>query len=131
MKQVSILIIFLFSTLFSLGQLVNVSFKDSLCGRKIIRDNNNRVLGWYKPEVPGAVYDKVVNLASVFMKNTPIEPKTGLPMYLVTCCFQGPHMTPQKNIIAEHWASNPACIYAGSVQSLAFNTGFIPETIRT
>ena len=40
-------------------------------------------------------------------------------MYLVTCCFHGPHMTPDKNIIAEHWPNNPACIFAGMVQSLA------------
>ncbi len=119
MKQISICLIILFVWFSSMAQLSNVSINDSLCGRKMIRDKSSRVLGWYKPEVPGAVYDKVINLAANFMKNTPIEPKTGLPMYLVTCCFQGPHMTPQKNIIAEHWANNPACLYAGSVQSLA------------
>jgi len=119
MKQISIILILIFAGLSSIAQLSNVSIKDSLCGRKIIRDNSSRILGWYKPEIPGAAYDKVVNLASNFMKNTPLEEKTGLPMYMVTCCFQGPHMTPQKNIVAEHWANNPACIYAGSVQSLA------------
>lgn len=119
MKHLSIFISIVFTGLTSVAQLSDVSISDSLCGRKILRDNNNRVLGWYKPEVPGAVYDKVVNLAALFMKNTPLEPTTGLPMYMVTCCFQGPHMTPQKNIVAEHWANNPACIYAGSVQSLA------------
>ena len=119
MKQLTVFLILVYVGFSSIAQLSNVSTKDSLCGRKMIRDKSSRVLGWYKPEVPGAVYDKVINLAANFMKNTPIEPKTGLPMYLVTCCFQGPHMTPQKNIIAEHWASNPACIYAGSVQSLA------------
>lgn len=119
MKQIALLLVLVFAVFSSNAQLSKVSIKDSLCGRKMIRDNDNRVLGWYKPEVPGAVYDKVVNLASAFMKNTPIEPKTGLPMYLVTCCFLGPHMTPEKNIVAEKWASNPAYIYAGSVQSLA------------
>ena len=119
MKQILICLIILFVGFSSTAQLSNVSIKDSLCGRMIIRDKSSRVLGWYKPEVPGAVYDRVVNLAADFMKNTPTEPKTGLPMYLVTCCFEGPHMTPQKNIIAEHWANNPACLYAGSVQSLA------------
>lgn len=100
------------------AQLAKISNKDTLCGRRIIKDNQQRILGWYKPEIPGAAYDKVVRLASEFIKNTPLEPKTGLPMYLVTCCFQGPHMTSQKNIVAEHWINNPACIYAGSVQSL-------------
>ena len=28
-------------------------------------------------------------------------------------------MTPDKNIVAEHWPNNPACIFAGMVQSLA------------
>lgn len=110
------------TSLFSAGlcaQLASVSSLDTICGHKIHRDAEQRILGWYKPEIPGAVYDKVVHLAAGFMKNTPIEPTTGLPMYLVTCCFQGPHMTPGKNIVAEHWAHNPACVYAGSVQSLA------------
>lgn len=101
------------------AQTAKTSYQDTLCGRKIIKDDQQRILGWYKPEIPGATYDKVIRLASEFMKNTPVEPQTGLPMYLITCCFQGPHMTREKNIVAEHWMHNPACIYAGSVQSLA------------
>jgi hypothetical protein len=101
-------------------ETLNPLNKDSICGRQLIRNGSSEVvLGWFKPQIPGATYDHVVNLASEFIKNTPIEPKTGLPMYLVTCCFDGPHMTPQKNIVAEHWPHNPACVYAAMVQSLA------------
>jgi hypothetical protein len=96
-----------------------MSNQDTLCGHKIIRDHNQIILGWYKPETPGAVYSKVVQLASEFIKDVPNESNTGLPMYLVTCCFHGPHMTDGKNIIPERWPHNPACVYAGSVQSLA------------
>jgi len=101
------------------GQIVLHSGKDSLLGHKIYRDADQRILGWYKPEIPGAVYDKVVRLSAGFLKNTPVEPITGLPMYMVTCCFEGPHMNPEKKIIAENWANNPACVFAGAVQSLA------------
>ncbi|MFH0759532.1 MAG: hypothetical protein V2B15_19750, partial [Bacteroidota bacterium] len=116
---------YLFSVLFCClsfilnGQTARISGADSICGHQIFRDQNLHVLGWYKPEVPGAVYDKVIHLATGFLKNTPVEPSTGLPLYLVTCCFQGSHMTGGKGIIAEHWAHNPACVYAGAVQSLA------------
>jgi hypothetical protein len=119
MKKQIFLVSILFLSIHCFAQLANSSNKDSICGHKIIFDQQHRMLGWYKPETPGASYDKVIRLASEFMLNTPIEMQTGLPMYLVTCCFQGPHMTPQKNIIAEDWANNPACIYSGSVQSLA------------
>ncbi len=118
MKKNKLLIIVCFLSINTFAQLANISSHDTICGRPIIRDNQQHILGWYEPETPGATYDKVIRLASEFIKNTPFEPKTGLPMYLVTCCFQGPHMTPQKNIIAEHWANNPACVYAGSVESL-------------
>jgi len=119
MKKQIIIVVLLLISFQNFGQLANISNKDTLCGHRIVSDKEQRILGWFKPEIPGASYDKVIRLASEFIKNTPIEPKTGLPMYLVTCCFQGPHMTAQKNIIAEHWANNPACIYAGSVHSLA------------
>jgi hypothetical protein len=92
---------------------------DSICGRKVLYDQSGRVLGWYMPEVPGAVYDRVVKLSAGFLLHAPVEPKTGLPMYLVTCCFKGPDMTPDKNFIARDWMHNPACFFAGAVQSLA------------
>jgi hypothetical protein len=119
MKKVIHLI---FSSLFTLtlsAQIVYSSSQDSICGRKLIRNNDSTVLGWFNPQIPGASYDKVIKLASEFIKRMPNEPKTGLPMYMVTCCFDGPHITPNKNIVAVNWPNNPACVFAGMVQSLA------------
>ena len=93
---------------------------DTICGHKVNYDLDGRILGWYKPEIQGAVFDKVITLASEFILEAPIETKTNLPMYYVTCCFSGPHMTPGKNFEArESWMHNPACFFAGSTQSLA------------
>ena len=92
---------------------------DSICGRKVMYDQSGGILNWYLPDVPGAGYDHVVKLASEFLLTTPIEPQTGLPMHFVTCCFKGPHMTPDKSFVARNWMHNPACFFAGSVQSLA------------
>ncbi len=99
----------------------NTSLPDSICGRKIIRNEQSEVLGWHNPQIPGSVYDKVIVLASGFIKNPPIEPKTGLPMYFVTSCFRGPDMTPGKIIEAEDWPNNPASNFASMVQSLAIS----------
>jgi hypothetical protein len=101
------------------AQLAKISNHDTLCGHAIIHDSEQRILGWYKPEVPGAVYDKVIHLASEFLKDVPAEESTGLPMYLVTCCFEGPQFNKEKKIIAQNWPHNPACVYSGAVQSLA------------
>jgi hypothetical protein len=95
------------------------SMPDSVCGRKLVRNENGEVLGWYNPQVPGCTYDKVIELASGFIKNAPVEPKTGLPMYLVTSCFRGPDITPLKNVEAEDWPNNPSSNFASMVQSLA------------
>jgi hypothetical protein len=84
-----------------------------------VRNDKAEVLGWYNPQIPGATYDKVIELATGFIKNAPVEPKTGLPMYLVASCFRGPDMTPGKNIEAEDWPNNPASNFASMVQSLA------------
>ncbi len=120
MKKTLLLWFFLLFVVSSMAQFAELQTTDSICGHKIVpADDGKTVLGWYRPDVPGAVFDKVVGLATEFLKTTPIEPQTGLPMYLVTCCFSGPHMTPGKNIIADHWLHNPACVYAGTVQSLA------------
>lgn len=73
-------ILFTISCLLSVNisaQIVRIFYQDTLCRRRIIKDNQQHILGWYKPEIPGAAYDKVVRLASEFMKNTPIEPKNG------------------------------------------------------
>ncbi len=96
---------------------------DSLGAYKIIKDKSGKILPWFKPEVPGAAYAHVCKLASEFIKTgTPIEPRTGLPLYLVTCCFEGPHLKGQQAFDAgktgEDWMHNPAMTYAGMVHSL-------------
>jgi len=96
---------------------------DTLGAYKIVTDKSGKILPWYKPEVPGAAYAHVAKLASEFIKSgTPIEPITGLPMYLVTCCFSGPHLATQEKFDAgktgEGWMHNPAMSNAGMVHSL-------------
>jgi hypothetical protein len=97
--------------------------RDSLGAHKVIKDKSGKILPWYKPEVPGAAYAHVCKLASEFIKSgTPIEPTTGLPLYMVTCCFEGPHIKSQEAFDAgktgENWMHNPAMVYAGMVHSL-------------
>ena len=60
---------------------VKAQFPDSICGRKVTYDSAGRMLGWFMPEKPGAVYDQVIRLSSEFLLEAPIEPSTGLPMY--------------------------------------------------
>jgi hypothetical protein len=88
------------------------------------RDVSGKLLGWYRPEVPGAVYDHVIKLASAFVKDgTPNDPKTGLPIYFVSCSFNGPQFSSEEAFRAgktwDDWMNNPACFFAGAVQSLA------------
>ena len=97
--------------------------RDTLCYHPIIKNDKGEYLSWYKPEVPGAGYDQVVKLASGFMKSgCPVEPKTGLELYLLYCEFFGPDMNPDfaKGTTGNKQApNNPACVFAGLVQSLA------------
>jgi hypothetical protein len=122
----------LFFLLFAFGIIVTarsqnnnqaVLSRDSLGAHKVIKDKSGKILSWYKPETPGAAYAHVCKLASEFIKSgTPIEPTTGLPLYMVTCCFEGPHLKPQEVFDAgktgENWMHNPAMVYAGMVHSL-------------
>lgn len=96
---------------------------DSLCAHRVVYDRSGKILPWYKPEIPGAAYAHVCEIASEFIKSgTPIEPTTGLPLYMVTCCFAGPHLNSQETFDAgktgEDWMHNPAMVYAGMVHSL-------------
>jgi hypothetical protein len=122
----------LFLLLFAFGVTVTVRSqnnnqtvlsRDSLGAHKVISDRSGNILPWYKPEVPGAAYAHVCKLASEFIKSgTPVEPSTGLPLYMVTCCFEGPHLKSQERFDAgktgENWMHNPAMVYAGMVHSL-------------
>ncbi len=61
-----------------------------------------------------------IKLAAEFIKTgTPTDPKTGLPLYLVTCCFEGPHIKGEAAFkagkIGEDWMHNPAMVYANHI----------------
>jgi hypothetical protein len=106
------------------GQVVYTHSEDSIAGHSAYFDADHHVLSWYQPEISGAGFDQVIRLASEFMKEgVPIEPRTGEKLYFVTCCFQGPHMQDNPDaidgILPEDWMHNPACVFAGSVHSLA------------
>jgi hypothetical protein len=94
---------------------------DSICSHKVCRDSNGKILSWYKPELPGAGYVKVAKLAAAFIKNCPIEPTTKLKLYMVHADFDGPNQN--KNFYngtsGSEWMPNPACTFAGFVQSFA------------
>lgn len=89
-------------------------------------DPSGKLLGWYRPDVPGASYDHVMKLASAFVKDqTPNDPKTGLPIYFISCSFNGPPYASEADFRAgktwDDWMNNPACFFAGAVQSLAID----------
>jgi hypothetical protein len=116
---------FLQAVLFA--QTIERKALDSLGGYKMILDASGKIAAWHQPQTPGAAYAHVSKLAAEFIKsNTPIEPTTGLPLYLVTCCFEGPHIRGEQKFregrTGENWMHNPAMVYAGMVQSLV--TGY-------
>lgn len=125
----SFFIILTIITLFSFQafpQMTQMTSLDSICGHKTHWDREKRILPWYKPEIPGEGYVHVIKLASEFIKSgTPIDPKTGLKIYFISCCFQGPHIRSQadfdKGITWEDWMHNPACVWAGLVQGLVLD----------
>jgi hypothetical protein len=106
------------------GQLAKTD-SEKIAGHTKITDQNGQLLAWYKPDIEGAAFSHVAKLASEFMKVVPIDPESGLPWYYITCCFQGPHMTSQedfdKGTAWEKWMHNPACVFAGMVQSLVLD----------
>lgn len=118
-KTLFLLALLLFADL-SFAQVINRTHKDSILTHKAIYDKQGKIVPWYKPEVSGAGYSQVIKLASEWLRDQcPKDPKSGLPLYLVTCCFQGPHMRADKKTVGEEWYHNPACTYAGCVQSFA------------
>lgn len=59
---------------------------DTICGHKVNRDKEGKILGWYKPEIPGMPYDKVVRLASEYIKSgCPVDPSTGKKVFYTHC----------------------------------------------
>lgn len=92
---------------------------DSILGHPLQRAADGRLLPWYQPQTPGAAYAHVAKLASEFIRDSvPIYEPLGVRVYFITCCFQGPQMTADGKLTAEDWMHNPACVWAGMVQSL-------------
>ena len=102
----------------ALAQLSGGATADSILGHQKQFDADGKLLPWYNPHVPGAGYVEVARLASGFVKNAPVYEPLGLKMYYVSCCFQGPRTSENGEFVAEAWMHNPACIWAGMVQSL-------------
>jgi hypothetical protein len=107
-----------------LAQAAPAKHADKILDHTARYDEAGGLLGWFKPETPGAAYDHVVRLASAFVKDsTPNDPKTGLPIYFVSCSFNGPQFSSEADFRAgktwDDWMNNPACFFAGAVQSLA------------
>lgn len=108
------------------AQLLSAVPEDSILGRAILRDDTGGILAWYRPDVPGAAYDHIVRLASEFiLTGTPIDPDIGKPLYYLSCCFDGPHLTGEEAFRAGKtwgdWPHNPACVFAGLVQGLVLD----------
>lgn len=104
---------------FAPAQLAKQVDRNVILGRKVNFDPAGHVLPWYRPEVPGAGYDHVVRLASEFMlKKCPIDPHTGLSLYLTTSSFSKPDLKVSA-YTGDKWATTPACVYAGAVESFA------------
>ncbi|MDZ7402322.1 MAG: hypothetical protein ONB37_19365 [candidate division KSB1 bacterium] len=119
MKKTLFLLIELltFSSILS-AQIIQRTTADSILGHAKQRDASGKLLAWYQPNIPGAGYVKVAQLASEFIKNAPIYEPLKLPMYFITCCF---YQDEQGKFIPEDWMHNPACLWAGLVQGLALN----------
>jgi len=119
MKKSLILIIgLLLAPMLSSAQIVQRTTADSILGHQIQRDAKGNLLAWHQPDIPGAGYLKVAQLASEFIKNAPIYEPLKLPMYFITCCF---YQNEQGQFIPEDWMHNPACLWAGLVQGLVLN----------
>lgn len=117
------------------AQTIKINQKlDSICGTKINRDKEGKLLPRYFPDNIGLAYDKVIKLTSNFvLNNQPIDPRTGKSTLYTTCCFEGPHMKKGKEIVqgkvtggiekanydAVDWMHNPAAVFAGFTQSFA------------
>lgn len=101
------------------GQVKQMSNHDRILVHDTKWDSAGRLLAWHQPDVPGAGYPHVALLAADFMtRKAPVDSKTGLPFFLIGCAFNKPDLN-GTTFYAEEWPHNPACVYAGSVHSLA------------
>lgn len=119
------------------GQTIKTKPKlDSICGTKINRDANGKLLPRYFPNNVGKAYQKVIKLTSDFvLYHQPVDKRAGKTMLYTTCCFEGPHMKKGNDIVqgksiggnkaanfdAVDWMHNPAVVFSGFTQSLALD----------
>jgi hypothetical protein len=119
------------SVYFSSIPMQSQTLRDSLLTHKTVYGQDGKLLPWYKPESPGAAYDKVIDLAAGFLKNDcPAEPTSGLPLYMVHTWFSTPREVGQeifdKGLSGSDDGHTPACTYANFVKSLV--TGYYVYT---
>lgn len=97
------------------------SAKATFLPHELLLDSHGRTLAWYQPGTPGAAYAHVCGLAVGFLKSVPVEPTSGLKLYFVHPEFNGPSQAPDyaQGTSGLDWTHNPACAFAGFVQSLA------------
>lgn len=115
MKQIYLLV---FMTSFVLNYS-NAQYKvDSMCGTRVILDQNGNLLARYKPEIPGAAYAVVVKLAVNFWKSCPDDPNDNLPLYMTNSIIRRSN---DGGFTGSTWPHNPICVHAGMVQGLAID----------
>lgn len=122
-------VIFVF--LFANALVFSETTRETLCTHKAVYDDTGGLLAWYKPDVPGAAYDHVIDLAANFIKTgCPTEPTTHLPLYMVHTWFLTPHEVGQEKfnqgLSGSDDGHTPACTYANFVKS--FVLGYYPYT---
>jgi hypothetical protein len=107
------------SFVFVLSSIVSASEK--IASHEVFRSGDGSLLSWYKPDSPGAAYGHVSKLAAEFIKSVPVDPVSGLKLYMVHADFRGPNQDENysKGTSGTDWMPNPACVFAGFVQSLA------------
>ncbi|HUU28083.1 MAG TPA: hypothetical protein VM123_09740 [archaeon] len=113
-----------FLVLYSLMAMLSAARADEmLASHKVYRGRDGGILAWYKPDVPGAAYAHAAKLAAGFIKTVSVEPNSGLKLYMVHADFNGPNQDENyyKGTSGTDWMPNPACVFAGFVQSLALD----------
>ncbi len=99
--------------------LLSAQYKvDSMCGTKVILDENGKLLARYHHEVPGAAYPMVVKLAVEYYRNCPVDPRNNLPFYMTSSTIR---KTNDGKYIPHGWAHNSICVFAGVMQGIGID----------
>ncbi len=91
---------------------------DAMCGAKVNLDKAGKLLARYQPQTPGASYVVGMKLAVDFLKNCPVSPTNGLPVYLTHCSI---YRDGKGGYVGSDWPHNPIVVNGGLVQSLAID----------